>query len=157
MWICSMAPLIFQSARISSKTVYSRSIPLAGTAELEPGDLPGTSPCPLLRVPVASVLHDGGSASSAPTSGAPSEHRKVASGPIAPPSTGVSPTQACPDPFVHHLDEKKQNTPGQGPLSLHRLTARLRPLYLTRLNADQRDSFLQVWHKLPEHRRLRDI
>ena len=29
-----------------------QQIPLVGTAELEPGDLLGTSPCPLLRVPV---------------------------------------------------------------------------------------------------------
>ena len=33
-----------------------QKVPLAGTAELEPGDLLGASPCPLLRVPVTSVL-----------------------------------------------------------------------------------------------------
>ena len=35
-----------------------QQIPLAGMAELEPGDLLGTSPCPLLRVSVASLLYD---------------------------------------------------------------------------------------------------
>ena len=35
-----------------------QQIPLVGTAELEPGDLLGTSSCPLLRVLVASILHN---------------------------------------------------------------------------------------------------
>ena len=45
-----------------------QQMPLAGTAELEPGDLLGTSSCQLLRVPVASILHDDDNAPTAPGS-----------------------------------------------------------------------------------------
>ena len=40
-----------------------QQIPLAGAEELEPGNLLGTSPCPLVRVPVESLLCDDDSAS----------------------------------------------------------------------------------------------
>ena len=57
---------------------------LVGTADLELDDLLGTSSCPLLRVHVASILHDDGSAS-APTSGIPKERHMIAPGPSTPP------------------------------------------------------------------------
>ena len=61
-----------------------QQIPLAGTAELEPGDLLGTSCCPLLRVPVASVLHQDDSASTWHLD-TPDEPYMVVPSPVAPP------------------------------------------------------------------------
>ena len=117
-------------------------IPLAGTAELEPGDLLGTSPCPLLRVPVESLLYDDHNASSS-NPGAPDNSRTFVPGPVTPHTAGLSPTPACADPFVHHVDEQP---PKGGPDATQAGSADLEPptSLLDRLNSDQRDSFLQV-------------
>ena len=77
-----------------------QQIPLASTAELELGDLLGTSSCPLLREPVASVSQDDGSAS-APTSSTPGENYMIVASPVVPPTAGSPPTPACPGPIVH--------------------------------------------------------
>ena len=73
---------------------------------------------------------------------------------MTPHTAGLSPTPACADPFVHHVDEQP---PIGGPDAAQPASADLEPptSLLDRLNADQRDSFLQVWHKLPTH--LREI
>ena len=81
-----------------------QQIPLAGTAELEPGDLLGTSPCPLLRVLVASVLDDG--STSATTPGTPDEPHMIVPAPVTLHTAGLSPTPACAEPFAHHVDAK---------------------------------------------------
>ena len=80
-----------------------QQIPLAVTAELQPGDLPGTSPCALLRVPVTPILYDNGSAS-ASTPGAPDDLHILIPGLVTPHTAGLSPTPACTGPFVHHVD-----------------------------------------------------
>ena len=126
---------------------------LAGTAKLEPGDLLGTFPCPLLRVPVESLLYNNDNAS-ASTPGAPDNSRTFVPGPMTPHAAGLSPTPACTDPFIHNVDE--QPLIGR-PDAAQPTSADLEPppSLLDRLNSDQRDSFLQVWHKLPKH--LREI
>ena len=128
-------------------------IPLAGTAELEPGDLLGTSPCPLLRVLVESLLYDDDNAS-ASNPGAPDNSCTFVPGPVTPHTAGLSPTPACADPFVHHVEEQP---PVGGPDAAQFTLADLEPppSLLDRLNSDQDDGFLQVWHKLPKH--LREI
>ena len=128
-------------------------IPLAGTVELEPGDLLDTSPCPLLRVPVASVLHHDDSASTLRPITPDGPHMAVP-GPVTPPSAGIFTPPTCADPFVHHLHE---NPPRGGPELPTPTTADLEPppSLLARLTAEQRVSFLQVWYKLPAH--LREI
>ena len=129
-----------------------QQIPLAGTAKLEPGDLLGTSSCPLLRVPVASISHNDDNAPTTP--GSLDEPHMIFPGPVTPPPAGVLPAPTCSDPFVHHLNEMP---PHDGPVPAKPTTADSKPppSLLDRLNADQRDSFLQVWHKLPAH--LREI
>ena len=119
-----------------------QQIPLVGTAELEPGDLLGTSPCPLLRGPVESLLYDDDRASTF-NPGAPDNSRTFVPGPVTPHTTGLSPTPACADPFVHHVDEQP---PKGGPDATQAGSADLEPptSLLDRLNSDQRDSFLQV-------------
>ena len=144
LWTCSMVPHIFQSTRIVENG--HQQIPLVGTAELEPGDLLGTFPCPLLRAPVGPVLYDDGSAS-ASTPGTPDEPDMIVAGPL-------SPTPACADPVVHHVSPK---LPKGGPGAAKPTSAYLEPppSLLYRLNSNQGDSFLQVWHKLWTH--LREI
>ena len=128
-----------------------QQIPLASTAELEPGDLLGTSPCPLLRVAVESFLFDDDSASSS-TPGSPVDSRMFAPGPVTSHTAGLSPAPACADPFVHHVDSKPPiGGPGAAKLTSDELE---QPTYLLDcLNADQRDRFLQVCHKLPTYLR----
>ena len=114
-----------------------QQIPLAGTAELEPGDLLGTSPCPLLRVPVESLLYDDHNASSS-NPGAPDNSRTFVPGPVTPHTAGLSPTPACADPFVHHVEE--QPFVG-GPDAAQPTSADLEPLpsLFDCLNSDQRE------------------
>ena len=80
-----------------------QQIRLAGTAEFEPGDLLVTSPCPLLRLPVESLLYDDDNAS-ASNRGAPENSRTFVPDPVTPHTAGFSPTPACAGPFVHHVD-----------------------------------------------------
>ena len=129
-----------------------QQIPLAGTAKLEPGDLLGTSSCPLLRVPVASISHNDDNAPTTP--GSLDEPHMIFPGPVTPPPAGVLPAPTCSDPFVHHLNETH---PLDGPVPSKPTTANSEPSpsLLDRFNADHRDSFLQVWHKLPAH--LREV
>ena len=88
-----MAPLILFFFVDEKNLVENglQKIPLAGTADLlEPGDLLGTSPCPLLGVPVASVLYDDDSAS-ASTLGVPDDPHHVRPGPCDATPAGLSP------------------------------------------------------------------
>ena len=121
--------------------------PLAGTTELELGNLLGTSCCPLLRVPVESWLHDDDNAS-ASNPGAPDNSCTFVPGPVTPHTAGLSPTPACADPFVHYEDEQP---PVGGPDAAQPTSTDLKPppSLFDRLNSDQRDGFLQVW--LPKH------
>ena len=98
-------------------------------------------------MPVESLLYDDDSAS-ASNPGAPDNSRTFVPGPVTPHTAGLSPTPACADPFVHHVDEQP---PIGGPDATHPASADLEPpiSLLDRLNSDQGDSFLQVWHKLP--------
>ena len=118
-----------------------QQIPLAGTAELEPGDLLGTSSCPLLRVPVASILHNYDNALTAP--GFLDEPYMIIPGPVTPPPAGVLPAPTCSDLFVHHLNE---TSPHAGPVPAKPTTVGSEPppSLLDRFNAGQRDNFLQV-------------
>ena len=124
-----------------------QQIPLAGTAELEPGNLFATSPRPLLRVPVESLRYDNDSASVS-NPGAPDNSRMFVPGPVTPHTAGLSPTPACADPFVHYEDEQP---PVGGPDAAQPTSTDLEPppSLFDRLNSDQRDGFLQVW--LPKH------
>ena len=125
-----------------------QQIPVAGTAELEPGDLLGTSYYPLLRVPVASILHNDDDAPTTP--GSLDESSMI----IPEPAAGVFPASTCSGRFAHHLNE---TPPRDGPVPTKPTPANNEPppFLLDRLNADHRDSFLQVWYKQPAH--LRDI
>ena len=89
---------------------------------------------------------------SASTAGAPDYSRTFAPGPMTQHTAGLPSMQACADPFVHRLDLK--STIG-GPATAKPTSADLEPpsSLLDRLNADQRDCSLQVWHKLPAHLR----
>ena len=116
-----------------------QQIPLAGTAELEPGNLFATSPRPLLRVPVESFLYDDDNASASN----PGDSRMFVPGPVTPHTAGFSSTPTCADPFVHHVDE---TPPIGGSDTAKPASADLErpPSSVDRLNSDQRDSFLQV-------------
>ena len=62
---------------------------------------------------------------------------------MTPHTAGLSPTPACADPFVHHMDEQP---PIGGRDAAKLASADLEPptSLLGRLNSEQRDSFLQV-------------
>ena len=113
----------------------------------------GTSPCPLLRLPVESLLYYNNSVSTS-NPGARDNSRTFVPGQAMPHTSGPYPTPACADPYVHHVDEQP---PIGGPDAAQPKSADLEPLpsLLDCLISDQHDSFLQVWHKLPKH--LREI
>ena len=69
-------------------------IALVGSVELKPGDLQGTSSCSLLRVRIASVLHQDDSASTRKTD-TPDELYVVVLGPVAPVPAGTSAPPTC--------------------------------------------------------------
>ena len=144
-----MAPLTFHRRERRKRSTTN---PLAVTEELEPSDLLGASPCPLLRVPVASVTNDDGSVLASPP-GATDDLHKLVTGPVTAYTAGRSRTPACADPIVHHLDSKPLGRAGYGKPT----SAGLEPplSLLDRFRADRRDSFLHVWHRLPTH--LREI
>ena len=68
-----------------------QQISLAGTAELELGNLLGTPPYSVLRLPATSVLWDDGS-TSASTPGTPGESHMIVLSPVTPQTVGLSPT-----------------------------------------------------------------
>ena len=140
-----MVPRVF--SRQEPRRNGLQQTPLADTAELELSDLLGTSPCPLLRVPVESLLYDDDNAF-ASHPGTLDDSRTFIPGPVTPHTASLSPTLACADPFVHHVDEQP---PVGGPDAAQPTSTDLEPppSLFDRLNSDQRDGFLQVW--LPKH------
>ena len=146
-----MVPRVF--SRQEPRRNGLQQTPLADTAELELSDLLGTSPCPLLRVPVESLLYDDDNAF-ASHPGTLDDSRTFIPGPVTPHTASLSPTLACADPFVHHVDEQP---PVGGPDAAQPTSAALESptSLLDRLSSDQRDSFPHVWHKLPT--RLQEI
>ena len=149
MWICFMAPRMFSRRdprRKRSKTNPSCRHSGAGTRP--PAQY---LPFPLLRALVESLLYDDDRAS-ASCPGAHDNSRMFVLGPVTPHNAVLSPTHACADPFVHHVDE--QPSVG-GPDGAQPTSADLEPPppLLDRLNSDQRDSYLRVWPKLPKHLR----
>ena len=85
------------------------------------------------------------------TTGTPPEHQTLEQG-IAPPAPAGAMTQAgYSAPFVHLLDEHPPPEPGADTPTIVDSTPS--PALLDRLSAGQRTSFLQVWHRLPEHLR----
>ena len=117
-----------------------QQIPLAGTAALEPGDLIGTSSCPLLRVPAASALHRDDSASTRYLD-TPDEPYMVVPGPVASPSAGISAPPTCSDPFVHLVNETPLRG-GPGPTRIPSANREPQPSLLERLDPGQRINFL---------------
>ena len=104
-----------------------QSAPLSGFTDLEPGDVLGTSPSPLVHISPA-ALHDP-SAVLLPTTHTTDVHALHDNIPVA--DDGLPSTDTQPTPTA------------------------LCPELLARLNADQRSSFLQLWGRLPPH--LSDI
>jgi len=104
-----------------------QTVPLSGSTDLEPGDLLGTSCSPLVQVPLSTLGHPS-----------------------------LAPPHPPPIPDVHALHD---NIPvaDQSPSTDDSPTAPKAPCsqLLARLNADQRESFLDLWERLPLH--LRDV
>ena len=78
-------------------------VPIAGAAELEPGDILGFASAPLLRVPVNSIRHlepsgDGHNMTPGP----------VESGRQDSPTPQL--TSFCDDPFVHNVNAQQPDT-----------------------------------------------
>eukprot|EP00752_Nemacystus_decipiens_P004840 g4404.t1 len=118
-----------------------QQIPLAGNANLEPGDLLGVADAPLLRVSFDALA---AAPPSAPLSSFSSSTASAA--PTSPPA---------PAPQVHFVNDSSSPrvsaAPPSGPLPPKPPPADL-PGRLTDL---QRPSFLRMWDRLPAH--LRDI
>ena len=82
-------------------------MPLAGVADLEPGDLRGTSSNPLLRVPLEAILSDTPAPIPLPCD-ARAQHLTVPD-PVTTlfmDAHQLLPPSQCLDPFVHHLPDE---------------------------------------------------
>ena len=104
-----------------------QSIALLGFANLEPGDILGTSPSPLIQIPLP-ALHAASTVllPITHTTDADALRDSIHVAVDGLPSTETQPTPTAPCPEL-----------------------------LARLNADERSSFLQLWGRLPPY--LRDI
>lgn len=114
-----------------------QQIPLAGNANLEPGELLGFAAAPLLRCPFSAVF-DSPPAPTSPLPDAPS------SAPAPAPSPQIHTVHHRPSPSV-------SVAPASGPLPLKPSPADL----LNRLTDLQRPTFLRMWDRLPVH--MRDV
>ena len=124
-------------------------IPLASSAELEPGDLLCISSGPLVRVPVASVLHRDVSASTRHLD-TPEGTVYGRPGPCCFHSPGISAPPTCSDLLVHLRNETPPCS-GPDPAKPPPADRKPQPSLLERLTPDQRVCFLNVWHKPPAH------
>ena len=104
-----------------------QKIPLAGCAELEPGDVIGVSAAPLLRVPVETLM---ATSSSSPAPGSPA--------PTSPPRVNIV------DPAS---EAQRPSDPASAPPPPKPPPQEL----MDRFSEAQRSSFSRLWARLPAH------
>ena len=131
-------------------------VPLAGAAELEPGDLLGTAAAPLMRVPVEHLEQqfsdeaDTSCSVPGPILGSTEDNA----------NRTVDPQVRCHDPFVHNLRSTDPPVPDPGksspaaPAPAHTSPSPPPQHVMERLSADQRVSFESLWNRLPPHLKL---
>ena len=120
---------------------------LAGVSFLQPGDVLGMAPAPLLRVPLSAIPHEDSN-----------DDLQAASDSSASSATGADGSVSSrAEAFGHNLHERSTATGGAENVSdtTAAPSSSPPPALLERLTPEQRNSFTRMWDTLPLH--LRDI